>query len=152
MSDIKSRGDVVNEVAAQVDLPQKKVDEILRAFESVIMRQAASGGEIRMVGFGSFKITHRAARTSRNPQTGEPAPVAARNAIRFVPGQALKDAAASSLDGNASKSADAKIAGAKAAAPKAKPAKSKAVAAASDDAPTEEKGEKKEKKAKKKKS
>ena len=99
MSDIKSRGDVVNEVAAQVDLPQKKVDEILRAFESAIMRQAASGGEIRMVGFGSFKITHRAARTSRNPQTGAPAPVAARNAIRFVPGQALKEAAASSLKG-----------------------------------------------------
>ena len=97
MSNIKSRGDVVDEVAALSDLPQKKVDEIIRAYENTIMRQAASGGEVRMVGFGTFKITHRAARVSRNPQSGEPIEVSARNAIRFVPGQALKDAAASSF-------------------------------------------------------
>lgn len=97
MSDIKSRGDVVDEVAALVDMPQTKVDAVLRAFEETIKRQAAAGGEVRMVGFGSFKITYRAARTSRNPQSGEPVEVGARNAIRFVPGQALKDAAASSL-------------------------------------------------------
>ena len=145
MSDIKSRSDVVNEVAAQVDLSQKEVDRILRAFESVIMRQAASGGEIRMAGFGSFKITNRAARTSRNPQTGDPIEVAERNAIRFVPGQALKDAAASSL---------------KADEPAAKPAKTKAAtkpaktaATADESAPdqvVEAKAEKKEKKPKKK--
>lgn len=145
MSDIKSRGDIVSEVAAQVDLPQKEVDKVLRAFESAIMRQAASGGEARMVGFGTFKITHRAARTSRNPQTGEPAAVAARNAIRFVPGQALKDAAASSL-----KDAPpaAKSAAKPAAKTKAVPAKTKATPAEA----TEAKVEKKEKKSKKKKS
>lgn len=97
MSDIKSRGDVVDEVAALVDMPQTKVDAVLRAFEETIKRQAAAGGEVRMIGFGTFKITHRAARTSRNPQSGEPVEVSARNAIRFVPGQSLKDAAASSF-------------------------------------------------------
>lgn len=97
MSNIKNRGDVVDEVAALVDMPQTKVNEVLRAFEETIKRQAASGGEVRIVGFGSFKVTFRAARSSRNPQTGEPVEVSARNAIRFVPGQALKDAAASSL-------------------------------------------------------
>ena len=143
MSDIKSRSDVVNEVAAQVDMPQKEVDKVLRAFESAIMRQAASGGEIRMTGFGSFKITYRAARISRNPQTGGPAEVAERNAIRFVPGQALKDAAASSL---------------KSAAPAAKSAAKPAVqktakveaATKAEAAPAEAKAEKKEKKTKKK--
>ena len=108
MTQIKSRGDVVDEVAALVDMPQTKVDAVLRAFEETIKRQAASGGETRMVGFGSFKITHRAARTSRNPQTGEPVEVAARNAIRFVPGQALKDAAASSFQEAAPKAKKAK--------------------------------------------
>ena len=138
MSDIKSRSDVVNEVSAQIDLPQKEVDRILRAFESVILRQAAGGGEIRLTGFGSFKITHRAARTSRNPQSGDPVAVAARNAIRFVPGQALKDAAASSL---------------KAAEPAAKPAKAKpakTAATSTEAASAEIKSEKKEKKPKKK--
>ena len=128
MSTIKSRGDVVDEVAALSDLPQKKVDEIIRAYEQTIMRQAASGGEIRMTGFGTFKITHRAARTSRNPQTGEPVEVSERNAIRFVPGQALKDAAASSLKDDKPK------------------AKTVEVEAATD----EIKAEKKEKKSKKK--
>lgn len=97
MSEIMSRGDIVDTVAAQVDLPQSKVDEVIKAFESAVKRQAASGGEIRMTGFGSFKISHRAARTSRNPQTGEPVAVAERNALRFVPGKELKEAAASSL-------------------------------------------------------
>ena len=145
MSDIKSRSDVVNEVAAQVDMSQKDVDKVLRAFESAIMRQAASGGEIRMTGFGSFKITNRAARTSRNPQTGDPVEVAARNAIRFVPGQTLKDAAASSLKDEqpAAKPAKAKAA--------AKPAK--AAATSTESAPdevVEAKADKKEKKPKKK--
>ena len=138
MSDIKSRSDVVNEVAAQVDMPQKEVDKVLRAFESSILRQASSGGEIRLTGFGSFKITHRAARTSRNPQSGDPVEVAERNAIRFVPGQALKDAAASSLKSDA---------------PAAKPAKAKpakAAATSAEAAPAEVKAEKKEKKPKKK--
>ena len=138
MSDIKSRSDVVNEVAAQVDMPQKEVDKVLRAFESSILRQAAGGGEIRMTGFGTFKITTRAARTSRNLHTGESMEVGARNAIRFVPGQALKDAAASSLKESAQD-----------AAPAAKPAAKKA-AKAEVVAPVEEKAEKKEKKPKKK--
>ena len=131
MTQIKNRGDVVDDVAALVDMPQTKVDAVLRAFEETIKRQAAAGGEVRMIGFGTFKVTHRAARTSRNPQTGEPVEVAARNAIRFVPGQSLKSAAAASFQD---------------AAPKAKKAKAKtkteAAAPASD--------EKKEKKAKKK--
>ncbi len=137
MSDIKSRSDVVNEVAAQVDMPQKEVDAVLRAFESAVMRQAAGGGEIRLTGFGSFKISSRAARTSRNPQTGDPIEVAERNAIRFVPGQALKDAAASSLK----ETAPAK--------PATKPATKKA-AKAEVVASGEEKADKKEKKPKKK--
>lgn len=140
MSDIKSRSDVVNEVAAQVDMPQKDVDKVLRAFESAIMRQASTGGEIRLTGFGSFKITYRAARTSRNPQTGAPAEVAERNAIRFVPGQALKDAAASSLKGAAPAAKSAAKPAAK------KPAKADAAPAEA----VETKAEKKEKKPKKK--
>ena len=97
MSEIMSRGDVVDTVAAQVDLPRKAVDEIIRAFESAVKRQVSTGGEIRMTGFGAFKITHRAERVSRNPRTGEPVDVPAHNALRFLPGKELKEAAAASL-------------------------------------------------------
>ena len=133
MTQIKNRGDVVDEVAALVDMPQVKVDAVLRALESTIKRQAASGGETRMVGFGTFKVVYRAARTSRNPQSGEPVEVEARNAIRFLPGQALKDAAASSL----------KEAQPKAAQPKSKKEPDKT---ANAEAKTEAKKEKKPKK------
>ena len=138
MTQIKNRGDVVDEVAALVDMPQTKVDEVLRALVETIKRQAATGGETRMVGFGSFKVTHRAARTSRNPQNGEPIEVAERNAIRFVPGQSLKDAAASSLPSDAKSDAKSDAGATKAKKPKA-------------EATTEAKADdKKEKKAKKK--
>ena len=132
MTPIKSRGDVVDEVAALSDLPQTKVDAVLRAFEETIKRQAASGGETRMVGFGTFKVTLRAARTSRNPQTGAPIEVAARNAIRFVPSQSLKDAAASSLKSETS-------------APKAKKPKIEAATEAKTDDKKEKKPKKKSK-------
>ena len=95
-----SRGDIVSAVAAQTALPQKEVDAVLRAFESSVMRQAAAGGEVRITNFGSFKVTHRAARTSLNPRTGEPVEVPAHNAARFVPGKLLKEAAASSSTRN----------------------------------------------------
>ena len=125
----------MDEVAALVDMPQTKVDAVLRAFEETIKRQAASGGEVRMIGFGTFKVTHRAARISRNPQTGEPAEVAARNAIRFVPGQSLKSAAAASLQEAAPAAKKAKVQD-----------KAKSVEAASEVKATEAKKEKKPKK------
>ena len=125
MSEIMSRGDIVSAVAAQVDLPQNKVDAIIRAWESAIMRQAATGGETRITGFGSFKVTHRAARVSRNPRTGEPTEVAEHNALRFVPGKALKEAAASSFEPSPAKPKKVVAAKAVAAEPIAKEKKEK---------------------------
>jgi DNA-binding protein HU-beta len=130
MADILSRGDIVDSVAAEVDMPQTKVDAVLKAFEGAIARQLGTGGEIRMAGFGTFKVTERSARTSRNPRTGEPVEVPARTAPSFKAGKSLKDAAAASSAPAPAKKASAKAAAkapAKAAATKA-PAKAKAPA------------------------
>ena len=126
MADVLSRGDIVDTVAAQVDMPQTKVDAVLKAFEGAVARQLGAGGEIRMAGFGTFKVTQRSARTSRNPRTGEPVQVAARTAPSFKAGKSLKDAAASSSAPAPAKKAAAK-APAKAAVAKA-PAKAPAKA------------------------
>ena len=93
MADIMNRGDVLNTVAAECDLPSAKVDAVLKAFEGAIARSLAQGGEVRIAGFGTFKTSNRAARTSRNPRTGEPVDVPARTAARFIPGKGLKTAA-----------------------------------------------------------
>lgn len=111
MADIMNRGDVIDAVAAEADLPQTKVDAVLKSFESVIKRQLAAGSEVRIANFGTFKVSARAARTSRNPRTGDPVEVPARTAPRFVAGKGLKEAAESS-------SGDTKKAVAKTPAPK----------------------------------
>lgn len=135
MAEILSRGDIINSVAAEVDMPQAKIDAVIKAFEGTIARHIQSGDEIRIAGFGTFKTTQRSARTSRNPRTGEPVDVPARTAPSFKAGKALKEAAMASGSSGAKKApakADAKS-GAKA-APKAD-AKS-AKAPAEDKVPT----------------
>ena len=97
----KSRSDIVGEVAGSLDETQTKVDAIVRAYEDAITASLSKGGEVRLAGFGSFKTSKRAARTARNPQTGDPIKVAARTVARFQPAKALKDA----VDGNKAKPA-----------------------------------------------
>ena len=93
MADILSRGAIIVAVAAQVEMPQTKVDAVIKAFENAIARQLASGGEVRMVGLGTFKVAQRSARVARNPRTGKPVQVPARSTPRFKAGKALQDAA-----------------------------------------------------------
>ena len=155
MAEILSRGDIVNSVAAEVDMPKNKVDEVLKAFEGTIARHIGTGDEVRMAGFGTFKTSQRSARTSRNPRTGEPVDVPARMAPSFKAGKALKDAAQSSgvqsSGGGGGKKAPAKAdagsakAPAKAATGKASAAKAAPKAAAAK-APAKEKAPAKGKK------
>jgi DNA-binding protein HU-beta len=52
----------------------------------------SNGGEVRLVGFGTFSVTHRKATTGRNPRTGESIQIKASNQPKFKAGKALKDA------------------------------------------------------------
>lgn len=131
MADAKqplSRVDVVNEVAAATSMTQTDVDKVIRAYEDSLKRQLASGGEVRIVGFGTFKVSNRAAREGRNPATGDKIKIAASKNVRFSAGKAFKEAVASKggkAKGAAAK-AGAKAAPAKATASKAAPAKAAA--------------------------
>ncbi len=140
MADILSRGNIIDEVAAEVDMPQAKIDTIIKAFESTIARHIQSGDEIRIAGFGTFKTTQRSARTSRNPRTGEPVDVPARTAPSFKAGKALKEAAMASGSAAPSKKApaksDAKSGGKAAAKPAAKAAAKPVKASGKEKAPT----------------
>lgn len=66
-----------------------------RIVDSVIdnlTKAIASGEGVQIIGFGSFKVVDRAARTGMNPATHEPMEIAAKKAVKFVPGSALKSA------------------------------------------------------------
>ncbi len=134
-----SRADVVSEVSAKTQMPNAQVDQVIRAFEDSLKRTLSSGGEVRMAGLGTFKVSDRAARMGRNPKTGEPLQIAASKNVRFSAGKAFKDAIGGGKSGNdgagksgaskGAKAAPAKATAAKAASAKAVPAKTAAKAA-----------------------
>jgi DNA-binding protein HU-beta len=66
----------------------KAVDAVL----DNIAGSLSNGGEVRLVGFGTFSVTHRKATTGRNPRTGESIQIKASNQPKFKAGKALKDA------------------------------------------------------------
>ncbi|MFC1819809.1 HU family DNA-binding protein [Thermodesulfobacteriota bacterium] len=59
---------------------------------SAITKSLKKKGAVTLVGFGTFKVDKRKARTGRNPQTGEAIKIKAKNVPKFVAGKALKDA------------------------------------------------------------
>ncbi|HEX8234468.1 MAG TPA: HU family DNA-binding protein [Abditibacteriaceae bacterium] len=87
-----SRTDVVSEIAAETQLAPRQVDEVVKALEGSLRRALSSGGEVRMSGFGTFRVSERGARTGRNPQTGESIKIAASKNVRFSAAKAFKDA------------------------------------------------------------
>lgn len=86
-----NKADLVNEVAKVVSTKkeaQAAVDTVVQAITDAM----AKGDSVTLVGFGTFKPVQREARQGRNPQTGAPIDIKARNVPKFTPGKALKDA------------------------------------------------------------
>ena len=87
-----NKNDLVGQVAQDAGL--SKVDAA-RAVDSVFDNIAGSlrnKGEVRLVGVGTFSVSHRKATTGRNPRTGETIQISASNQPKFKAGKALKDA------------------------------------------------------------
>ncbi|HEY8435712.1 MAG TPA: HU family DNA-binding protein [Haloplasmataceae bacterium] len=70
----------------------KTVEAAVNAFTEVVTETLASGGEVVLTGFGSFKVNERGARQGRNPRTGETITIPASKVPTFRPGKGLKDA------------------------------------------------------------
>ena len=84
--------ELVEAVATKAGLTKADAGRAIDATLEVITKTLAKGDKVPLVGFGTFAVSKRAARTGRNPQTGEAVKIAARNAITFKAGAALKDA------------------------------------------------------------
>ncbi|WZL80813.1 HU family DNA-binding protein [Vallitaleaceae bacterium 9-2] len=87
-----NKSELVSAMAAKTDLSKKDAEKALKAFIDVVTEELSQGGKIQLVGFGTYDVSERAARTGRNPQTGEEMKIAASKAPRFKAGKALKDA------------------------------------------------------------
>ena len=91
-SAIVGRQELTKRIAAQTGLTQKKAGEVLEATLDNIRDSLNTGHEVRLVGFGSFKVRKSAARKGVNPRDRKPIQVPAKNRVRFSPGKELAEA------------------------------------------------------------
>ncbi|HEY1353732.1 MAG TPA: HU family DNA-binding protein [Ktedonobacteraceae bacterium] len=91
-STIVGRQELTKRIAAQADLTQKKASEVLEALLDGIREELQSGHEVRLVGFGSFKVKRSAARKGVNPRNRQTIEVPAKDRVRFSPGKELAEA------------------------------------------------------------
>ncbi|MDQ6996861.1 MAG: HU family DNA-binding protein [Mariprofundus sp.] len=89
---IMNKAELVAHVAEAGGLSKTAAGDAVEAVLGGITSTLAAGDSVSLVGFGTFSIADRAARTARNPRTGETINVAASKAPKFKPGKALKDA------------------------------------------------------------
>ncbi len=84
--------ELVEAVAEETGLTKADATRAIDATFKAIANALANGDKVPLVGFGTFDVSKRAAREGRNPRTGETVTIAARNAVTFKAGSALKDA------------------------------------------------------------
>ena len=73
-------------------LSKKDAEAAVKAFVDVVSEELVKGGKVQLVGFGTFEVASRSARTGRNPQTGKEMKIKASKAPKFSAGKGLKDA------------------------------------------------------------
>jgi DNA-binding protein HU-beta len=89
-----NRKDLVETVAREAGLTASQADAAVTATLDGVVAAVANGDRVSLPGFGTFEVRHRAARSGRNPQTGEAIEIAASDAPAFKPATAFKRAVA----------------------------------------------------------
>ena len=84
--------ELVEAVAEETGLTKADATKAIDATFKAITNALANGDKVPLVGFGTFDVSERAAREGRNTRTGAPVTIAARKAVTFKAGSALKDA------------------------------------------------------------
>ena len=86
-----NKTDLIDAIAAKADISKKDAETALKATIESIEEALKNDEKVVLVGFGTFSVKERAARTGRNPSTGKSIKIAASKAPKFKAGKALKD-------------------------------------------------------------
>ena len=86
-----NKTELVSAIAEKSELSKKDSEKAFKAFTEVIAEELKKGEKIQLVGFGTFEVSNRAARTGKNPQTGAAIDIPASKAPKFKAGKALKE-------------------------------------------------------------
>lgn len=84
-----NKGELIDAIAKDAGLTKVDAGNALNAFVSNISKSLKKGNNVQLIGFGTFSISNRAARTGRNPQTGATIKIAAKKVAKFKAGKAL---------------------------------------------------------------
>lgn len=87
-----NKSQLIDQIAAGADISKAAAGRSLDAIIDAVTEALKNGDQVSLVGFGSFVVRERAARTGRNPQTGKEIKIAAAKVPAFRAGKALKDA------------------------------------------------------------
>ena len=84
-----NKAELVDQIASQAGLSKADAKKALDAFVGATTSALKKGDRVALVGFGSFAISKRNARTGRNPQTGKPITISAKKVVKFKAGSDL---------------------------------------------------------------
>ncbi len=87
-----NKANLIDKMANDADITKTAAATALDSLLDSIASTLSQGGKVTLVGFGTYSVSHRKARTGRNPQTGATIQIAAKNVPKFSAGKALKDA------------------------------------------------------------
>ena len=85
-----NKADLINQIAKDTKVSKVTAAKMIDSLTSNITKSLKKGQRVTFVGFGTFGVYKRKARTGRNPQTGAPIKIAARKVVRFRPGKDLE--------------------------------------------------------------
>ena len=86
-----NKSELIEAIAKQADLSKASAGRALDAAIGAVKSSLKKSGKVTLVGFGTFSVSKRAARSGRNPQTGATIKIKASKVVRFRAGKALKD-------------------------------------------------------------
>ena len=86
-----NKSDLVLKVSEKAELTQKEAAAAVNAFTSAVQEALSNGDNVTLIGFGTFLVRERAARSGHNPRTGEALQIPAVKVPSFRPGKNLKD-------------------------------------------------------------
>lgn len=87
-----NQAELIDTIAGHIDMTKASVKAVLDGLAETVQAELAIDGEVVLPGIGKLSVSQRAARTGRNPQTGEEIKIAAKKAPKFSAAKALKDA------------------------------------------------------------
>ncbi len=87
-----NKGDLIDAIAADSGITKTQAASALDSVMTNIRKTLKKGDKVTLVGFGTYSISKRAARTGRNPQTGKAIKIPAKNVVRFKAGKELSSA------------------------------------------------------------